>query len=111
MESHAGLIQFEEIQCLRARSEAEFKSQRESEQLRRRIAVRDWLQPVPIEAHQESRAEARQGYPGVCSWIQGQERYLKWKDFQSQSENILWLTGIPGAGMLFYLYSFRKGSD
>lgn len=34
-------------------------------------------------------------------WLEGDERFLKWKTNSNRSSRVLWLTGIPEAGMDF----------
>ena len=32
-------------------------------------------------------------------WLETDRRFLEWQDASNQSARLLWLTGIPGAGM------------
>ena len=32
-------------------------------------------------------------------WLEKDSRFLEWQDHSKQSVKVLWLTGIPGAGM------------
>jgi len=68
------------------------------EELNKRSTVRDWLAAANFEEDQGDLSDARTEYPGVCSWILKQNKFDTWKDFSSQANLLLWITGKPGAG-------------
>jgi len=98
VETQASIHQFEEIQNMRTLAETEFRQIREGETLKQRNALQDWLAAANVQEDQEIKASVRSEYQGVCSWIQNERKYQAWRDFNSQSNPLLWITGIPGCG-------------
>ncbi|OCK83584.1 hypothetical protein K432DRAFT_390262 [Lepidopterella palustris CBS 459.81] len=96
VEKQAGLYQFEEIQRIRVSAEADFRRLWEAEDLKQRSAVQDWLLPANVEEDQEMKASVPAEYPGVCNWILDHRKFQAWYDKSSQSNPLLWITGIPG---------------
>ena len=83
---------------MRVMAEAEFRGLQESENLRRRTAVQDWLSAANVEEDQEVKAGVRAEYLGVCGWILAHKSVQDWLDLNPHSLPLLWINGIPGAG-------------
>ena len=44
-------------------------------------------------------------------WLHDDEQFSAWRDYHDQRENILWLCGIPGAGMLISLHHSGQANE
>jgi hypothetical protein len=99
VESQANLSQFEEFQRARTAAEAEFRNLQDAEQSHRRIAVRDWLSAANTDIDQEKGANIRSDYPDTGRWLLVHHHMQAWLDPEFCATPLLWLNGIPGAGM------------
>jgi len=59
-------------------------------------------------AELEHYTAIRCAYPGTGDWILHRDLVIDWLDHSSSVNPILWLTGIPGAGMLSYLMDIPR---
>ena len=76
-----------------------FQQLEDSEIKRRRTAVKDRLWPANSSLDQEHTTRKRSDYPDTGHWFLQSDMFEKWKSFSNVDEPILWLNGIPGAGM------------
>jgi len=96
IESQASIIQYTEIMRTQEIARNNFENQMKEESRRRRDVVLQWLSPAKYEIDQETYTRAR--HPGTCQWIFKNNRFQSWFDPIFSSNQLLWLTGIPGAG-------------
>lgn len=101
IESRASLMQFEEVQHIRKREEREFEKMNQSEHLRRRREVMQWLSPFMPEGLQDSYRAIRSGYPESGRWVLDNSKMQDWLCPRYCSNPLLWLNGLPGAGQYF----------
>ncbi len=99
LESQANITQFEESQRARAAAEAEFRTLREYEMKRRQAEVRAWLSAADAEVDQENAAFVRAEYPSTGLWLLKHNQIEAWCDPNTSAMPLLWMNGIPGAGM------------
>jgi hypothetical protein len=99
VEGQANLAQFEEFQRARVTAEAEFRNLQDAEQRHRRITVRDWLSAANTDIDQEKGANVRSDYPNTGRWLLANHHMQAWLNPEFCSTPLLWLNGIPGAGM------------
>jgi hypothetical protein len=100
VESQANLTQIEEYQKERRLEEERFNKEIGDEERRRLHAVVNWLKPTDVEADQTRFREIRADYPTTGCWLLRDQRFLDWFDPQYPViPPLLWLSGIPGAGM------------
>ena len=75
--------------------------QREVERKReRKIEVLQWVAAATMSDLHESFRQTRRSCPGSGQWIIDRERLRHWKDSDTPNNSVLWLHGIPGAGVL-----------
>jgi len=98
LENHASLAFFEEIKAVRDKQAESFRFLREDAKRQQQERVRTWLAHEDMMSDQDHHVEIRQDYPGTGKWILKKRIIKAWLDLEAKSENIVWLTGIPGAG-------------
>lgn len=98
IESQASITQYVEVMRTQELATAALENQREEEIRRRRDAVHQWLSPAKYDADQETNTKVRQRYPSTGQWLLKVNRFHSWFDPDFCSNQLLWLTGIPGAG-------------
>ena len=98
---NASLWHFQEAQDARIRLTEEFESQRQRDEHDRISFVIDWLCYVPChDRHEELRKERRK-YPNSTRWLFDTSQMSEWFRGSGESSHILWIHGIPGAGICF----------
>jgi hypothetical protein len=106
VESQANLIEFEqlfeELERARVTAEAEYQRRKDDEDRHRRVMVRNWLSAASVEADQEAGINARKNYPESGRWLLGNSRMQAWLNAEFCAVTLLWLHGIPGAGLIFF---------
>ena len=65
--------------------------------LRRREHLSLWLAGADVSSDQEHAASARKG-GSSGRWLLQRSLFRDWFDPAKASEQLLWITGIPGAG-------------
>jgi tetratricopeptide (TPR) repeat protein len=98
IESQANIIQFSETIRIQEVAKETLKLQQKEELFRQRDVVHQWLSPAKYEADQEQYSKVRRSYPGTGRWLLRANRFNSWFDRDLCSNQLLWLTGIPGAG-------------
>jgi len=104
IESQANLVEFEqlfqELERARTVAEAEYQRRRNDEERHRRITVRNWLSAASTDADQDRCVNARKDYPGSGHWLLENNRMQAWFNTEFCATPLLWLYGIPGAGLV-----------
>ncbi|OTA61606.1 hypothetical protein K449DRAFT_370870 [Hypoxylon sp. EC38] len=98
IESHATIVQFEEIQKIREAAKREFEAHLRAESDRRRLRVIQWLSPFNTESLQEEYRETRSVCNNSGRWMIDDLRFQKWFNPSRCLWPSLWINGIPGAG-------------
>ncbi|KAI1387872.1 uncharacterized protein F4822DRAFT_294625 [Hypoxylon trugodes] len=98
IESHATIVQFEEIQRLRDCAKREFEAHSRAETDRRRQRVVQWLSAFNAEGLQCKYREMRSISGDAGRWLITDSRFQKWLDPHRCQWPLLWINGIPGAG-------------
>ncbi|KAI2464722.1 hypothetical protein F4781DRAFT_411946 [Annulohypoxylon bovei var. microspora] len=98
IESHATIVQFEEIQQIRENERRKFEVDQRVETDRRRLRVIQWLSSYSMETLQEKYKETR----SICSdsgrWLINDPQFQNWLDPNQSLRPLLWINGKPGAG-------------
>ena len=58
-------------------------------QVEERLAILNWVSPIPYKKHHDLVTEARIG--GTCEWLLQDDKFREWEE--SRSSVILWLQG------------------
>ncbi|KAI2628485.1 hypothetical protein GGR54DRAFT_587349 [Hypoxylon sp. NC1633] len=98
IESHATLVQFEEIQKLRDSAKLEFEAYQRAERDRRRLRVIQWLSPFSAGSLQEQYRDTRSICKDAGHWLVHDARFQRWFSPSGCLSPLLWINGIPGAG-------------
>jgi hypothetical protein len=94
------LAGFREIEMARMMAEAESENRKVVEEIRKRVTVRDWLSAVNANVEQEIGLEILRSNPGSGSWLLANSHFQSWINLETSGNSILWLTGIPGSGLI-----------
>ena len=85
-----------------------FEDAAKAERLRRLLAVTEKINAPSTLTDHEVLTELRQEYPASGRWILQHPFFRNWKDFTCPHADLLWINGIPGAGILpFHTEVFR----
>ncbi|KAI1410433.1 hypothetical protein F5Y13DRAFT_167760 [Hypoxylon sp. FL1857] len=98
IESHATIVQYEEIQKIRESAKREFEAHLRAETDRRRLRVIQWLSPFNVGSLQEQYRETRSICDNPGRWMIDSSRFQKWFNPNRCPWPLLWINGIPGAG-------------
>ncbi|CAI6242163.1 unnamed protein product [Periconia digitata] len=98
IESQASIAQLHEIIRTQEMAQTTLKMQKEEENRRRREFCIQWLASAPYDVDQDAHAKVRHTYPGTGQWLLANKRFMSWFDRDMSSNQLLWMTGIPGAG-------------
>jgi hypothetical protein len=91
------LTEFTKLQDLRISARAEFQRARKAEQDRRRDRIQQWLHAVDSYARHQDAAKLR--YAGTGEWLLADDRFKQWLSLDHCADPLLWLNGMPGAGL------------
>lgn len=58
-----------------------------------------WVAATSMSDLHERFCQDRQDCPGSGDWILSKEKLKHWKDSDTPNNSLLWLHGVPGAGM------------
>lgn len=105
IESQATLVEFEESQAARALAEDRYLRKEENERKTQLITVRTWLKGLRSHIDQKVAMSERAEYPETGRWLLNYPKLKIWFDIQSSEVRILWINGIPGAGMLLVKFT------
>ncbi|KAI1777216.1 hypothetical protein F4818DRAFT_409587 [Hypoxylon cercidicola] len=98
IESHATIVEFEEIQRIRESARRDFEFHQKAENDRRRLRVMEWLSPFSAEDLQDRYRETRSICGDTGRWLLDDSRFQKWFSPDHCQTPSLWINGIPGAG-------------
>ena len=101
VESQASLVDYEQSKLARLATQNGFERIAKGEQSQRLIAVIEKIHPPNTISDHEQAVEVRQEHPGTGRWILEVGRVKKWMDSSTTDVPLLWVNGIPGAGMLY----------
>lgn len=95
----ADVIHFSKAQEARFAFEEEFRRQREADEKQRRLTVLEWLWPTANLRDQHIDLQLRRKlYPGTAQWVFDEHIWKDWLYTYRDTNRLLWISGIPGAG-------------
>ncbi len=100
IESQASLAEYEQAKLARLAAQNSFEQTAKGEKSRRLTAVIEKVHPPNILNDHEQAVEVRQEYPETGRWILRSDQLKRWMDPLTTDVPVLWVNGIPGAGML-----------
>jgi hypothetical protein len=71
----------------------------EAEREKKFISVMEWVLGAHTKLDHKSACDARGECPGSGRWILKNPELENWKEADTPISSIVWLKGIPGAGM------------
>jgi hypothetical protein len=84
------------------------KKKEEDERDRKQLAVLNWFSAAPsTSSDHDIFRETRTASAGSGQWILKNEKVQNWREMDTPVSSVLWVNGIPGAGMLPLLTSSR----
>lgn len=111
IESRANSTDIQEARILRAKTQDFFQKNEESELKSKVFAVLSWLSSADAYLDQEAFEEIRREYPEAGRWIFDHRMIKTWRDPDSSAVPMVWLNGIPGAGMAPCQFEMMDASD
>ena len=99
IKNQATFEEFEAVQSVRVMQAEQLKQQKEEASRQRQARVRSWLSAEDMKLEHEDYTEVRRDFPGTGRWILEKRPVKRWLDLDDNHSSLLWLTGIPGAGM------------
>ncbi len=96
MDSEVTLAHITEAYAARADTYAKYERDQEHDERTEFQFIRNSLSPQLYDVEFE-RMQRR--YVQAGEWLETDKDYTAWQDASNQSARMLWLTGIPGAGM------------
>lgn len=97
--------QLEEIRVEGIRSADALKKLRNDETMRQLRDIQCWLNSADVASDQESFRSVRSCNTHAGTWILRHKIYCAWKE--RIAESMLWVNGIPGAGIVLMSYVGR----
>ena len=97
IKSQATLTYLEKYLADRASEEKRSEEAANAENLRRKLAVQNWLSGANAGIDQENGTLVREEYPGTGRWLLAVHKFQQWFDPWFCAMPLLWLNGIPGA--------------
>jgi len=92
---------FQELQTARLEAEAKSRSFEDAEKSRRSGILRAWLSAAPASSDYETFSRKLKNYPGSGLWLVNDDRMQSWLNPDSCGSPLMWVNGIPGAGVSF----------
>lgn len=100
IESQAGLVQIADSQESRRLVDDRHNAEVQHESLRRSRTVFNWLRAPDVDGNQYNLTKTRADNPGTGRWLLDNQAFKDWFDPNyPKIPPLLWLNGIPGAGM------------
>lgn len=90
--------QLEEIRSIGLKTSEDLEKQRKSEEMSQLREVQCWLNGADVVTDQDTLTRARSGNPQAGTWLLRHELFRSWKE--RNKNPILWVNGIPGAGIV-----------
>jgi hypothetical protein len=100
IESQATLLHIQQYQDDRVIMLDKLDRFEEAERQAKYVSVLEWLSGAQTKLDHGSACNARSEHPGSGSWILMKPELENWKEADTPISSVLWLNGIPGAGML-----------
>ena len=100
IENQASLLDYEQSKLDRIAAQNSFAKIVEAEKKKRLLAVTDKIRPPNSRIDQDKAEETRQAYPESGKWILRHAYLRDWMDLSCPNVPLLWVNGIPGAGIL-----------
>ena len=97
MDSEVTLVHITEAYAARVATYEKFERDQEHDERMEFQNIMTSLSPQLYDAELETLRK-RCSIP-AGKWLETDRRFLEWQDASNQSAKVLWLTGIPGAGM------------
>jgi hypothetical protein len=98
--SQAVLAHIQQYEQDRLEKLERLKTQEQIERARKYLTILDWFSAAQsITADHENFHEIRTLYTSG-NWILKHEKIQNWREMDTSISSILWVNGIPGAGML-----------
>jgi hypothetical protein len=103
IESHANVLEIQASQAARELAEKAFQEADTARKDNQRIAVRTWLSARNVQLDHDVYTGVRESYPSTGLWVLRKTAIAAWHDNQHSSGSLVWIHGIPGAGMTYDL--------
>lgn len=97
MDSEVTLAHITEAYAARASADDKYKKDQEHDERIEFQAIIQSLSPQFYDAQLERIKQRCSMQSG--KWLETDQRFSEWQDPSNQSAGLLWLTGIPGAGV------------
>ena len=97
MESKVTLAHITEAYAARASANEKFKRDQDYDERMEYESIKNSLSPQLYDAQLETIKQRCSIQTG--DWLERDQRFSDWQDPSHQPARILWLTGIPGAGI------------
>jgi hypothetical protein len=107
VESQANLIQYQQSQAERASTRNSFAILEDGERKNKLLGVINWLSAADSILDQEASKVMRNEYRGAGRWVFEDQKMKAWIDPRNLMVPILWMNGIPGAGMKLRNRTFK----
>ncbi len=108
IENQGQLLHFAQYQADRLRAIREFERSEQDDKRSMVQATLQWLCSTHNTLEFDKAVEARQESPADGSWILQNQKVGNWMMDELPKSSILWMHGIPGAGMIFQNDSFSN---
>jgi hypothetical protein len=102
LQSAGDLAHFREAQEARRLAKQQYEDNERAIEDKQWATVRDWLSPPDHEVEHRALKDRRSGYPGTTDWIFTDSSLKDWLQSTVSGTSVLWLCGIPGAGVSTY---------
>ncbi|KAF8244003.1 hypothetical protein K440DRAFT_589065 [Wilcoxina mikolae CBS 423.85] len=103
IQRHQNLIDYEAraediIESQKARENAQklLEKKTRERQTKRKKACADWLSPADVDTTKDNASQEKT--PGTSEWLLNSREMTEWLDGDPNSNAVIWLHGIPGAG-------------
>jgi hypothetical protein len=90
--------QFIQLHGERLKTIEDFRKHQEDESRDKVFTVLDWLSPANQSNRHDEIHEQNQRFPNTTSWLFDNFVWREWITERQAKSNVLWVTGIPGAG-------------
>lgn len=102
IESQATLLHLQQYQDDRVKLLDGLDRTEKAENNRKYKEVLEWVSGAKSMVDHESTCEVRSDYPESGKWILKNEKFRNWRHAEGPISSVLWLNGIPGAGMFTF---------
>jgi hypothetical protein len=99
IESHANVLEIQAASTARELAEKAFQEAASARKDNQRIAVRTWLSARNVQLDHDGYTGVREAYPSTGLWVLQKTAIVAWHDNEHPSGSLVWIHGIPGAGM------------